>query len=391
MWKHRAGYLLLVLVNGVLFYLFGLPVLGLTLGMFVLMALLMAAGLAVDSRGLSVSCRALRGGEAGKPMEFAIQVDSRGKMIFLREILVDVAAKNAMTGRVTHAAFLLPIRRNTREYVYTKVPTECGELRISCEGIHIHDHLRLFSRKVQPFAPFPCMVYPPRERLEVELSRQSVGSPRDDGAVQNRMGTDSSETFDIREYTPGDDIRGIHWKLSVKTDSLILRQPSAPSFYDLAVLPDFGMMSEERETTAQERNAAIAYGAAALEQLVRRGISCCLVLCGGAELQTYPVRSRRDYEDALSAWMCTPLPKCSGDAMHLFLTQRLYGRFTRLLVLNAGKFNRRQEAHGSELAVTVLSTVDGLEASGRAVQNGNIAYVELPTKPERDDCYRLSC
>lgn len=43
-----------------------------------------------------------------------------------------------------------------------------------------------------------------------------------------RPGSDPSETFSIREYRPGDPIRQIHWKLSTKTDHLMLREVGLP-------------------------------------------------------------------------------------------------------------------------------------------------------------------
>ena len=39
---------------------------------------------------------------------------------------------------------------------------------------------------------------------------------------------DLTETYQIREYVPGDSIRQIHWKLSNKFDKLIVRDPGLP-------------------------------------------------------------------------------------------------------------------------------------------------------------------
>lgn len=47
--------------------------------------------------------------------------------------------------------------------------------------------------------------------------------PLDEGMMQNRKGNDPSEIFDIKDYTPGDDLRFVHWKLSGKADHLIMR------------------------------------------------------------------------------------------------------------------------------------------------------------------------
>ena len=37
-------------------------------------------------------------------------------------------------------------------------------------------------------------------------------------------GTDVSQIFDVREYRPGDRLQRIHWKLSAKSDGLLVRE-----------------------------------------------------------------------------------------------------------------------------------------------------------------------
>ena len=49
-----------------------------------------------------------------------------------------------------------------------------------------------------------------------------------DSYSQERPGADLTETFQIREYVPGDSMRQIHWKLSGKFDRLIVRDPALP-------------------------------------------------------------------------------------------------------------------------------------------------------------------
>ena len=51
-----------------------------------------------------------------------------------------------------------------------------------------------------------------------------------DGSIYDeyRAGFDQSEVFEIRAYRPGDKTAQIHWKLSQKTDTLMLRQGSLP-------------------------------------------------------------------------------------------------------------------------------------------------------------------
>ncbi len=48
-------------------------------------------------------------------------------------------------------------------------------------------------------------------------------------AIQETVpGDDPGETYDIREYQPGDSIRQIHWKLSGKLDDIMIREKSFP-------------------------------------------------------------------------------------------------------------------------------------------------------------------
>ena len=47
-------------------------------------------------------------------------------------------------------------------------------------------------------------------------------------SVMNKKGSDYSETFQLREYVPGDSIKQIHWKLSEKLDKLVVREASLP-------------------------------------------------------------------------------------------------------------------------------------------------------------------
>ena len=43
-----------------------------------------------------------------------------------------------------------------------------------------------------------------------------------------RLGDDPGETYDIRSYMPGDNIRQIHWKLTGKLDDVMIREKSYP-------------------------------------------------------------------------------------------------------------------------------------------------------------------
>ena len=49
-----------------------------------------------------------------------------------------------------------------------------------------------------------------------------------DRSADSRRGNDPGEVRAIREYVPGDPVRNIHWKLSEKTDKLLVKGARQP-------------------------------------------------------------------------------------------------------------------------------------------------------------------
>ena len=106
-----------------------------------------------------------------------------------------------------------------------RIPTEhCGCMTVSCDRLFLCDYLGLFCRRlskgdtavfIEP-KPEPC---PLPERLQ--LRTVSLWKPKSGGGF--------SENHDLREYRQGDDLRGIHWKMSAKTGKLIYREPIEPA------------------------------------------------------------------------------------------------------------------------------------------------------------------
>lgn len=86
--------------------------------------------------------------------------------------------------------------------------------------------------------------------------------------------------FDIRSYAPGDDIRSIHWKLSGKTDELIVRQASDRTHYDLVILPDFGRKQGGRDITAGELTRCVALVIELSRPPCAVGVPLCVALPG---------------------------------------------------------------------------------------------------------------
>ena len=103
------------------------------------------------------------------------------------------------------------------------LPTDqCGQLVLRVEQWECRDLLGFFSLRRRNPEPAMCTVVPsvrePDEGVDFEATLSSAAQ------LRPKYGGGFSEEHDLREYRPGDMANSIHWKLSSKTDSLIVRE-----------------------------------------------------------------------------------------------------------------------------------------------------------------------
>ena len=120
--------------------------------------------------------------------------------------------------------------------------------------------------------------------------------------LKPKYGGGFSEEHDLREYRPGDTVNSIHWKLSSKTDKVIVREPLENANKDVfLVLSRIGK---------EDRGLEILYWLSL--ELCQREIPHILVAD-----TLYEVNGESDTVDALSAMLAKPMDKpCPYDATH---------------------------------------------------------------------------
>ena len=128
----------------------------------------------------------------------------------------------------------------------------CGRVRISAERIALFDCFGLMGVRCGCAAEAYVTVQPDTFPIRAELL-PTPDSPEDsDSYSQERPGGDLTETYQIREYVPGDSLRQIHWKLSGKFDRLIVRDPALPITRNVLVFWErTGQSGSAKRTDAQ--------------------------------------------------------------------------------------------------------------------------------------------
>lgn len=389
MWKNRTGYVcMLLMMAGMLFH-FGRPFL---LGMLVLMVVLplvMAAVLQTDARKIQVQLLARSGGKAGQELTAEFQISSSKKLYASGKLRVELKISNRMFGTEERRRMLLESTEQGSAYPLHMVMPLCGEVSIQCCQIRLYDLLGLFHVQIRPFREIRTTIYPEPVSLHLELETQTEGTFSEEGMMQNRKGNDPSEMYDIREYVPGDDVRAIHWKLSSKTDGLILRQPSAAMHYQMALMPDFSEEGQQ-SVTEEEWNRAAAVLAAAGEDLLKSGVPFCMMVPENGELTVTEVRSRRTFREAVSRWMGSPVQKNGAEGVRYFQTAHMEQYFTRLLIVTAGKGYPETGTQFRKLRMICI-TADR-ECERMQMENWkNSTLVKIPVETEKKGTWRVIC
>lgn len=134
-----------------------------------------------------------------------------------------------------------------------------------------------------------------------------------------RGGTDNSQVFQIRPYTPGDRLQNIHWKLSAKSDDLMVREHSLPKGCGIVLLLGTKGM-EKQDPVQRDRFLQIA----ASVSFALMDVQCPHIVSWYDEANEDLVRMRVDDADGFYEWQMRYLAaRMKGHAVDV---QARYGK-----------------------------------------------------------------
>ena len=125
----------------------------------------------------------------------------------------------------------------------------CGKIELKADRVWVCDLLGLFRlplwKKENRSGLFD--VLPAIQPAEVYLEPENAVFGLSDRYSSQKPGDDPSEVFQIREFREGDNLRRVHWKLSQRMDTLMIRDFSLPIDHALYFLiePGAGCVGQE--------------------------------------------------------------------------------------------------------------------------------------------------
>ncbi len=158
----------------------------------------------------------------------------------LPRVHVKVKYKNCMDTEYVHADFLVPLHWGRTENVtFTLSSMYCGKVDAYLDDVIFYDYISLFRLKLKTNKKCSVYILPNIHDLDIAISDEVSSTGENDRYSQYVSGDDHTEIFSLRDYTPGDRMSQIHWKLSSKHNDLIVKEYSKPINSNVLLLCDF--------------------------------------------------------------------------------------------------------------------------------------------------------
>lgn len=186
----------------------------------------------------------------GEKISILVQTENTGKLACMKirykigvgRSFKSKKKKNWYAGDVVYSG-----KNIQQQQVYLK---SVGNYVFTLEKIRIYDMTGIFymDKRIKKHAT--VQVFPELVGVSVQISERTRNFYGDSDIYDDfHPGNDCSEIFDVREFRDGDRIQRIHWKLSAKSDDLLVREDSQPLACPLVFILDY----QEKDRSARKR------------------------------------------------------------------------------------------------------------------------------------------
>ena len=200
-----------------------------------------------------------------KGREVEILLELTNPTLLPLELSCRLTVKNLLNGMMLHEKVRISGHRTTRRIQ----SSYCGRLLVTPERVRLYDCFGLIGIPLNCREKCHITVQPDGFETQIMLADPTGGPADSEQYSQYRPGADLTETFQLREYVPGDSPRQIHWKLSGKLDRLIVRDPGLPILQDVLLFWERTAPEETPGSLDAQAEAIVSIGRSLLEQDVR--------------------------------------------------------------------------------------------------------------------------
>ena len=191
--------------------------------------------------------------------------------------------------------------KETRTIEFEACSSWCGCVKVQFSSWKCNDFFHVFSVRRQAVAEGCTVIMPEKQNSDFSFLTREGFDMESFHYSGNRPGDDPGETYDIREYQPGDSIRQIHWKLSGKLDDIMIREKSFPVDDTVLILAE--AFQAEREPRRAETVAEVL--SAIIRDFMEKKIPCQVGIYdrNAGKFRQEKVRTEEDHEHILYSFL----------------------------------------------------------------------------------------
>lgn len=171
------------------------------------------------------------------PVRIMIDNDSR---IPVSRLAIELSVQNDFapdTGKVKLNA--MADSETTTSVQYTVTSEFCGTLLIKPVSLRIYDIFGITFCRLPEAEGLSVIVMPQIHNMDIRISDFTSTFPVNSEEYDpHRSGDDPSEIFGFREYQGGDRLNQVNWKLTMKSEELIVKEFSYPLGHSVVLLLD---------------------------------------------------------------------------------------------------------------------------------------------------------
>lgn len=284
------------------------------------------------------------------------------------QLRMTVSCRNLRTGEEkenTLELSLLP--RQKKQLEFTLDCPHCGKVELEVGNVEFSDMFGLFSRQLPGKGRGEFTIVPQLFEPAISLESHDMAMPDSDTYSPTKPGSDPGETFAVREYIPGDAIRKIHWKLSEKTDKLMVREFGLPVVNEVALLLETAGAETPDETDAITEVfasiSAVLIGADIPHHVFWRDAQT-------DELRDFIIAAGDDFSFMLEELMELP-PKAEGSVARRFLESYPHCPYSHVIIVGGQiPIGTRDLYNGNRVSILLPqrnSITEGLQPDGTHV------------------------
>lgn len=248
MWKRMTGYFATVLLVIYLFFMYDETVLSGILVLVILYPVCACIFLLLCRKKITAALdRVPPMGEKDKRIRAGVSVKNASRRFPLR-CEAQLSVGNRTSGKKIRRRFGGLILPGQDETFWCEFETAfCGNVEVILESVRLYDLFGIFYIKQKVQRKASVKVMPEFELMPVEITRATREFQADAEEYSGeKKGDDPSELYQVREYRIQDSVRDIHWKLSAKEETFMVKERGFPLGCVVLVWIDFA----EKERSA---------------------------------------------------------------------------------------------------------------------------------------------